>query len=226
MADDRCPKCGGPAKEVFCASCGEMLAPREVGHFALLGVEPRPLVDEGALKDAYRRLSMRLHPDHAPPGRREDALAWSSLLNRAHATLREAKTRLPYLLSLEAGGNPMVTAVDREMMELSLEVQKACQAFDRFATARRSPLAAASAALEGGWGEQKRVLEALRSKLAERKGRLGKELDETDRKWRETSPPRTGLHKELNRLASWFSYISKFEGLVAERLLAVQSMGL
>lgn len=229
MADERCPKCREPARGVFCASCGEMLPPGEVDSFSLLGVEPRPLIDEGALKEAYRRLSMRLHPDHAPPGRREDALAWSSLLNRAHATLREPKTRLPCLLSLETGGNPMApgaAAVDREMMELSLEVQKTCQAFDRFAAARRSPLAAASAALEGGWSEQKRGLEALQAKVAERRGQRARELEEADRRWRETPPPRTALHGELNRLASWFAYLSKFEGLVAERLLAVRSMGL
>lgn len=226
---DACPKCGSPAKGVFCPSCGEMLAPRELDHFTLLGVEARPLLDEGALKEAYRRLSMRLHPDHAPPGRREDALAWSSLLNGAHGALREPKTRIPYLISLEAGGNPMApgaAAVDREMMEISLEVQRACQAFDSFAAARRSPLAAAAAAMEGGWTEQKLALEGLRAKVAERRARLARELEEADRKWQDTSPPRTALHRELNRLASWFSYTSKFEGLVAERLLAIKSMGL
>jgi curved DNA-binding protein CbpA len=225
-----------------------MLPPRETDPFSLLGVEPRPLLDEGALKEAYRRLSMRLHPDHAPPERREDALGWSSLLNRAHATLRDAKTRLPALLSMEAGGpdrpelsrstgetglnsgrSPMApgaAVVDREMMELSLEVQRVCQAFDRFAAERKTPLAAASAALEGGWGEQKRTLEGLRAKLEERKERVAGELEGLDRRWGETPPPRTPLHRELGRLASWSSYLSKFEGLVAERILAIESMGL
>ncbi len=235
MVGEECPKCGRPAKGVFCPSCGEMLPPREMDPFALLGAEPRPLLDEPALKETYRRLSMRLHPDHAPPGRREEALSWSSLLNKAHATLREPKTRLACLLSLETGSNPMApgaAAVDREMMELSLEVQKVCQAFDSFAAARKSPLVSAAAAMEGGWSVQRRALEGLQARVAERKARLVRELEEVDRRWRETpggSPPtlpRTALHKELNRLASWFSYASKFEGLVAERLLAVGSMGL
>ncbi len=226
---DACPRCGKSSTGVFCPSCGEMLPSRELDPFALLGMEPRPLLDEQALKEAYRRLSMRLHPDHAPPGRREEALAWSSLLNKAHATLREPRSRLAHLLSVETGSNPMVpgaAAVDREMMELSLEVQRVCRAFDAFAAAHKSPLASAAAAMEGGWSGQKRALEGVQARVAERRARLARELEEADRRWRETPPHRTALHKELNRLASWFSYVSRFEGLVAERLLAVKSMGL
>lgn len=224
-----CPKCGKPAGGIFCPSCGEMQPLREMDPFLLLGLEARPLLDEAALQESYRRLSMRLHPDHAPPGRREEALAWSSLLNKAHATLREPQTRLAHLVAAESGSNPMApgtAAVDREMMELSLEVQRVCQAFDSFAATRKSPLAAASAALEGGWSEQKRALEALRAKLEAQRARLAGDLEALDRAWSGTPPPRTALHKETSRLASWFSYLSKFERLVAERLLIIKSFGL
>lgn len=228
---DACPKCGQESEAIFCPACGEMMGPRELDAFALLGVEARPRLDPEALKEAYRRLSLRLHPDHAPPGRREDALAWSSQLNRAYATLREPRTRLPCLLSSEAGGGadpmaPGAAAVDREMMELSLEVQRVCQAFDAFAAGRKSPLAAAEAAMEGRWGEERSKLEELRRKLSERRERLEADLETLDRAWREGSPPHTPLHKELRRLAAWFSYLSKFETMVGERLLAIRSLGL
>ncbi|MBI4362233.1 MAG: DnaJ domain-containing protein [Euryarchaeota archaeon] len=223
MTSAACPKCNTPGEAVFCPRCDTLLPPRELDHFTLLGAPRRPWLEEGPLKEAYHRLSMRLHPDHARE-RREDAVVWSSHLNKAYATLRDPRDRLQYLVSLETGSNPLgpgTAPVTPDMMKLSLEVQKFCQAFDPWSSRppRASPMLAAGRALEKA--EHEKRLATLQAAVAERRRRVMEEIRALDARW--TTGERAPLGKKLAEQASWLSYLNKFDSLLAERLLALRS---
>lgn len=99
----RCWKCGGPVNPaVLCSACGAVQGPpRDADHFAVLGLEPHPAVDEARLADRYYELSRRLHPDRfAASDRRElaESVRATAALNAAYQALREIEARGRYWL--------------------------------------------------------------------------------------------------------------------------------
>jgi molecular chaperone HscB len=109
----KCWSCGEerPADAPLCAACGKVqpAAPHRPGEtrvadkFAMLGVPRQFELDEGALAEAFRALSRKLHPDRfarATPQERRFALEQTTRLNDAHRTLREPARRAEHLLEL------------------------------------------------------------------------------------------------------------------------------
>ena len=69
-------------------------------HYDVLGVPPT--ADAAAIRKAYLRASLRLHPDKNP-GREEEAKAEFVQIGRAYETLRDPSTRAAYDAEVAGG---------------------------------------------------------------------------------------------------------------------------
>lgn len=75
--------------------------PTSIDPFAIFGIERSAVVDTAPLRKAFLDLSRRIHPDrHQAAGGEQlaRAEAWTGLLNKAHATLRDQRERVLWLL--------------------------------------------------------------------------------------------------------------------------------
>ena len=104
--------------------------------FFLLNEPRRPWLDPEVLKQKFLTLSATVHPDRVHNlGEAERAAAQDRYtgLNTAYNCLREPKERLQHLLQLELGAPPPNTQrIPSDLMDLSLEVGKACREADAF----------------------------------------------------------------------------------------------
>lgn len=83
---------------------GKTLLPFDaaLSAFALFGFEAKASIDEAKLKEAYRALSRRVHPDRfqrADDQQRENARLWSAAANEAKKILGDPRKTLEALLS-------------------------------------------------------------------------------------------------------------------------------
>jgi len=105
-------------------------------YFALFNEPRRPSLDAEALKQKFLALSTTVHPDRVHNlGAAERAAAQERYteLNTAYNCLREPKERLHHLLTLELGVLPKdIQRIPSDLMDLSLEVGKACREADAF----------------------------------------------------------------------------------------------
>lgn len=105
------------------------LAGQTVSHFDVFGLEPRLVLDEEALRDAFLTLSRRFHPDfHATESEdvRREILQRSSLINNAYKTLRNPQKRAEYLITLIGRGiESNKGAVPPELLEEMFDIQEA-----------------------------------------------------------------------------------------------------
>ncbi|KAF8056471.1 dnaJ [Scenedesmus sp. PABB004] len=70
-----------------------------MGYYSLLGLSPAAQLDDEAIKSAYRRLAMQLHPDRQlgkDARAREAAAAEFAALLKAYEVLKDAETRALY----------------------------------------------------------------------------------------------------------------------------------
>ena len=100
-----CWSCRGPVGSLalFCHTCGAVQPPRQVDHFARLGLARGFEIDLADLDRRYFGLQRNLHPDRfARRTAKERAIAESQAasLNQAYETLKEPLRRAEYLLSL------------------------------------------------------------------------------------------------------------------------------
>jgi hypothetical protein len=162
-------------------------------YFELLGAPRRPWLDPDPLQKAFLDSSARVHPDRvhgaAEPDRRE-AHERYTLLNTAYQCLRDPKSRLLHLLTLEQGKPPPeVMSIPHETTDLFLEVGARCREADQFLSERAQ---VASPLLKVAWFERGQDrLEILRASQ-EKVGRWREELLDSIRSmnpaW-ESAPP-------------------------------------
>ena len=72
-------------------------------HFALFGLEPAFQIDLPRLEQSYRALQAKVHPDKfssASDPERRLSMQWSTHVNEAYQTLKQAIDRARYLLTL------------------------------------------------------------------------------------------------------------------------------
>jgi molecular chaperone HscB len=72
-------------------------------HFALFGLPQRFSLDGTALTQSWRQLQAAVHPDRfagAPATERRLAMQWSTQVNTAYRTLKDAQLRAAYLCEL------------------------------------------------------------------------------------------------------------------------------
>lgn len=98
MARIRCRRCSHEQTPAFfCTSCDAVQSlPSNADYLEVLGLPPRPAVDVEALRETWRNLSRRLHPDRFPDADPDDLRAsvqGSALLNTAWKTLRDPEAR-------------------------------------------------------------------------------------------------------------------------------------
>ena len=128
-----CWSCRGPvtALALFCHTCGAVQPPRQLDHFARLGLERGFEVDLAELDRRYFGLQRNLHPDRfARRGAKERAIAESQAasLNQAYETLKEPLARAAYLLELagrRSAAAHAATVNDAELLNEAMENREA-----------------------------------------------------------------------------------------------------
>jgi molecular chaperone HscB len=128
-----CWSCRGPVASLalFCHTCGAVQPPRQVDHFARLGLDRSFEIDLAELDRRYFGLQRNLHPDRfARRTARERAIAESQAasLNRAYETLKEPLARAAYLLELagcRSAAAHAATVDDAELLNEAMENREA-----------------------------------------------------------------------------------------------------
>lgn len=126
-------------RALFCHACGAVQPPRELDHFARLGLERRFDIELEHLDRQRHGLSKALDPDRflaRGPRQQDYARRQSDALDAAHAVLREPLNRARYLLELEKVPLAVFAAPDEELAPLRAELAAAteCPALDRLGT--------------------------------------------------------------------------------------------
>lgn len=116
-------------------------------YFALLGMPRSVNLDAEALQRAFHERSRQVHPDlhqGALPSVQREMLRASMTLNEAYRTLRDQRSRLEYLLSLELPDRPENRSqeVPLALFEVVEQVHELLFAY-REASAEKRPLLAA-----------------------------------------------------------------------------------
>jgi DnaJ-domain-containing protein 1 len=193
-------------------------------YFTLLNEPRRPWLGPESLKEKFLTLSATVHPDrahHLGDAERAEAQERYTELNAAYNCLREPKDRLRRLLELELGPLPKdVQRIPSALMDLSLEVGKACREADAFLAEKAratSPLLQVSFFQRGEEFTDK--LQALRQKVNALNDRLTDELKQIDTAWQSGTEPRSQLLQRLQELHGLFGYFARWTAQIQERTL-------
>ena len=191
-------------------------------YFALLNEQHRPWLDVETLKEKFLTLSATVHPDRVhnlSQTERATAQERYTELNAAYNTLREPKDRLHHLLELELGALPKdIQRIPSDLMDLSLEVGKACREADAFLAEKAkvtSPLLLVTFFERGN--ELAEKLQLLRGKIGSLNDRLVAELHQIDAAWQSAATPKTILLPRLEELNRLFTYFGRWMAQLQER---------
>ncbi len=197
-------------------------------YFALLGQPRRPWLNPDELKRDFLALSAQAHPDRVHGSSEAEKRAAQNRyaeLNQAYQTLLNPKQRLQHLLELETGTKPaQVQQVPAELTEFFFPIAQLFRQTDAFLVEKAkktSPLLQVQlfeAAQE--WVEK---LKAVQQQLNHRQRELEDELRNVDLRWTEegnnNSAERQNILRQLEELYRLFSYYTKWEAQVQERIV-------
>ena len=193
-------------------------------YFALLNEPRRPWLDAEVLKEKFLALSATVHPDRVHNlGEAERAAAQERYteLNAAYNGLREPKERLRHLLELELGALPKdIQRIPSELMDLSLEVGKACRDADAFLAEKAkvtSPLLQVTFFERGQ--EFVETLQTLQRRVNSLNDRLNEELKRVDTEWESQAETRKSLLPRVEELHRLFSYFARWNAQIQERIV-------
>ena len=193
-------------------------------YFALFNEPRRPWLDAEALKQKFLTASATVHPDRVHNlGEAERAAAQERYteLNTAYNCLREPKERLQHLLQLELGALPKdIQRIPSDLMDLSLEVGKACREADAFLAEKAkvtSPLLQVTFFERGQ--EFADNLQGIRQRVNSLSERLNAELQQIDAAWQSDANPRETLLQRLEELYRLFSYFSRWNAQLEDRIV-------
>ena len=193
-------------------------------YFALFNEPRRPWLDVEALKQKFLAASATVHPDRVHNlGETERAAAQERYteLNTAYNCLREPKERLQHLLQLELGVLPKdIQRIPSNLMDLSLEVGKACREADAFLAEKArvtSPLLQVTFFERGQEFAEK--LQRLRQRVNAFSEQLTAELQQIDTDWQAGASPRNTLLQRLEELYRLFSYFSRWNAQLQDRVV-------
>ncbi|HWD93069.1 MAG TPA: hypothetical protein VG938_12060 [Verrucomicrobiae bacterium] len=191
-------------------------------YFILLEEPRRPWLEPESLKEKFLARSATVHPDRAHHlGEAERAAAQERYteLNAAYNCLREPRDRLHHLLQLELGALPKdVQRIPSELMDLSLEIGKACRDTDAFLAEKAratSPLLQVAFFQRGD--EFTDRLQQLRQRVNSLTDHLTGELRQIDAAWQSGAAPRNDLLKRLEELYRLFGYFARWTAQIQER---------
>lgn len=193
-------------------------------YFALLNESRRPWLDAEVLKEKFLTLSAAVHPDRVHNlGESERAAAQERYteLNAAYNCLREPKERLRHLLELELGALPKdVQRIPSELMDLSLQVGKACREADTFLAEKAkvtSPLLQVTFFERGQAFVE--TLQELQRRVNSLNERLHEELRRIDTDWESHPEIRKSLLPRIEELHRLFSYFARWQAQIQERVV-------
>jgi DnaJ-domain-containing protein 1 len=193
-------------------------------YFSLLNEPRRPWLDSESLKEKFLALSATVHPDRVhnlTDADRAAAQERYTELNAAYNCLREPKERLRHLLELELGALPKdIQRIPSELMDLSLEVGKACREADTFLAEKAkvtSPLLQVSYFERGQEFADK--LQTLRQRVNHLADQLNQELRNADSEWQSLPESRRALLQRLEELHRLFSYFTRWNTQIQERIV-------
>jgi len=193
-------------------------------YFAFFNEPRRPWLDAESLKQKFLALSATVHPDRVHNlGEVERAAAQERYteLNTAYNWLREPKERLQHLLQLELGALPKdIQRIPSDLMDLSLEVGKACREADAFLAEKAavtSPLLQVTFFERGQEFADK--LQAIRQRVNSFNDRLNDELQEIDASWQSGSASRSARLQRLEEMYRLFSYFARWGAQLQERVV-------
>jgi DnaJ-domain-containing protein 1 len=193
-------------------------------YFALLNEPRRPWLDAELLKEKFLSLSAASHPDRVHNlGETERAAAQERYteLNAAYNCLRDPKERVQHLVHLELGAAPANTQrIPSELMDLSLEVGKACREADAFLAEKvkiTSPLLQVTFFERGH--EYADKLQVLRQQIDTFSGRLIEELQRVDGEWISSMDAHKTLLPRLEELSRLLGYFARWTGQLQERVV-------
>jgi DnaJ-domain-containing protein 1 len=193
-------------------------------YFALFNEPRRPCLDAEVLKQKFLALSATVHPDRVHNlGEAERAAAQERYteLNTAYNCLREPKERLQHLLQFELGALPKdIQRIPSDLMDLSLEVGKACREADAFLAEKAtvtSPLLQVTFFERGQEFADK--LQLIRSRVTALNDRLNDELQQIDAAWQSGAVPRSALLQRLKEMYRLFSYFARWSMQLQERVV-------
>ncbi|PTY01936.1 hypothetical protein DB346_10830 [Verrucomicrobia bacterium LW23] len=190
--------------------------------FAVFGLEPRPLLDQDALKEQFARATAENHPDrfaHLPEAEKVVAEARYTAINRAFQTLRDSKERLLHLFELDTGAKPRdIMRIPPGTMDLFVEIGQACQAADTYFKDKAEAFGALAKAKLAKTGiELLQKLQALANKVNEWEKGLDAEMAALDARWI------AGDHQSaaLETLYRKFSYSARWKQQLDERIVTL-----
>jgi hypothetical protein len=142
-------------------------------------------------------------------------------LNTAYNCLREPKERLLHLIQLELGALPKdIQRIPSDLMDLSLEVGKACREADVFLAEKAK---ATSPLLQVTFFERSQEfadkLQAIRQRVNSLSEQLTGELRKIDAAWQSGAAPRNTLLQRLEELYRLFSYFARWTAQLQERVV-------
>ncbi len=193
--------------------------------FALLKQPRRPWLEPEQLKQTFLAMSASAHPDrlHEASGdERRQAQEHFTELNTAYNKLREPKDRLQHLLELELGTRPsQIQQVPAGLMDLFMEIGKICRGADQVLGEKsRTTAPLLQVALFERAQEWTEKLMTLQRTINARQEALTEELRELDASWdNEDRAERAAAFKRLEELSRLFSYFSRWNGQVQERIV-------
>lgn len=196
-------------------------------HFVVLGVPRRPWLDADALKDRFHSLSSAVHPDRvhgADEVTRRTADGQYAALNTAYQTLREPKTRLQHLLTLERGAKPGdLKTIPEDMVQRFSEVNGLLRQTDALLAARaQAPSSLMRVQLLEKSIPLLEEISRTQASLAARRDSLLHDLRALDSRWSEadagTGQREVGL-AEAERLYHLLGFVDRWAAQLQERMV-------
>ena len=197
-------------------------APAVQSAYAQFDLQPRPWVDQDALKEKFARATAESHPDrfkHLPEAEQFEAEQRYTSLNRAFQTLRDTKERLLHLFELETGSKPRdIMRIPPGTMDLFVEIGQACQSTDTYLKDKAEAFGAlAKAKLAAKGMELLQKLQSLANKVNAWEQGLESELTTIDTAWT-SGDKQTAALETLYRK---FSYSSRWKQQLDERIVTL-----
>jgi hypothetical protein len=198
--------------------------------FALLNEPRRPWLDPEAVQARFLQLSAEIHPDRVhnrPSHEKLEANQRFATLNAACRCLQEPKDRLRHLVELERGAKlSQLERLPAAAMNFYFEIGRLCREVDQFLgepPGETSPLFRLQRfERTAAWTEK--LLHA-QSALNARRRELDADAKALNPAWENAPPPGSTERRmslpldRLEQLYREFSYVSRWTGEVAEKLV-------
>jgi curved DNA-binding protein CbpA len=185
-----------------------------IDHFAVLGIERRPLVSEAAVQEAYYEKSKLLHPDQAGGGD-------FSSVNAAFQVLSNPAARTRHLLKTEFGesGDRQIGAELGELFGAVVNVLRQADQEISSLSEQTSPVLRALAFQR--LSSLREGLERVEMQIATRESELHSRIAALDQIWFED---RSQCRKPLTQIAIDLTFVQKWLAQIRERKIRLEEL--